>query len=70
MYKVRHKTSLDIYAIKVINKAKIIEQSLIEQIKLEVEIMYKLNHPYIVKLYNHYEDDESFYLILEYACKG
>jgi len=32
--------------------------------------MYKLNHPYVVKLYNHYEDDDSFYLILEYAPKG
>ena len=32
--------------------------------------MYKLNHPYVVKLHNHFEDDESFYLILEYAPKG
>jgi len=70
VYKVRHKVSQKIYAIKVINKSKIIEHELVEQIKLEVEIMYKLNHPYIVKLYNHYEDDDSFYLILEYAPKG
>lgn len=70
MYKVRHKVSQNTYAIKVISKQKIIEHDLVEQIKLEVEIMYKLNHPYIVKLYNHYEDDESFYLILEYAPKG
>jgi serine/threonine protein kinase len=67
---VRHKASSNIYAIKVINKAKIIEHDLVEQIKLEVEIMYKLQHPYVVKLYNHYEDDDSFYLILEYAPKG
>lgn len=32
--------------------------------------MYKLNHKNIVKLHNHYEDDESFYLILEFAPKG
>lgn len=70
VYKVRHKASQNIYAIKVINKAKIVEHDLVEQIKLEVEIMYKLQHPYVVKLYNHYEDDDSFYLILEYAPKG
>ena len=70
VYKVRHKVSKNVYAIKVINKAKIIEHDLVEQIKLEVEIMYKLNHKNIVKLHNHYEDDESFYLILEFAPKG
>ncbi len=70
VYKVRHKVSQGIFAIKVISKAKIVEHDLVEQIKLEVQIMYKLNHPYVVKLYNHYEDDDSFYLILEYAPKG
>jgi serine/threonine protein kinase len=70
VYKVRHKASSNIYAIKVINKTKIIEHDLVEQIKLEVEIMYKLQHPYVVNLHNHYEDDDSFYLILEYAPKG
>lgn len=70
VYKVRHKVSKNVYAIKVINKAKIIEHDLVEQIKLEVEIMYKLDHKNIVKLHNHYEDDESFYLILEFAPKG
>ena len=70
VYKVRHKVSKNIFAIKVINKAKIVEHDLVEQIKLEVEIMYKLNHQHIVKLYNHYEDDDSFYLILQYCAKG
>jgi serine/threonine protein kinase len=70
VYKVRHKVSKNVYAIKVINKAKIIEHDLVEQIKLEVEIMYKLDHKHVVKLHNHYEDDDSFYLILEFAPKG
>jgi serine/threonine protein kinase len=70
VYKVRHKVSKNIYAIKVINKSKIIEHDLVEQIKLEVQIMYKLNHKHVVKLHNHYEDDDSFYLILEFAAKG
>jgi aurora kinase len=32
--------------------------------------MYNLNHEHIVKLYNHYEDDDNFYLILQYCSKG
>lgn len=36
VYKVRHKVSQQIYAIKVISKTKIIEHDLVEQIKLEV----------------------------------
>ena len=35
--------------------------------KNEVLIMYKLNHPYILKLFNHFEDDFSIHLILEFA---
>lgn len=70
VYKVRHKVSKNIFAIKVINKAKIIEHDLVEQIKLEVKIMYNLNHENIVKLHNHYEDDDNFYLILQYCAKG
>lgn len=64
VYKVRHKVSKNVFAIKVINKQKILEHDLVEQIKLEVKIMYNLNHDNIVKLHNHYEDDENFYLIL------
>jgi serine/threonine protein kinase len=32
--------------------------------------MYQLNHPNIIKLYNHFEDDLSIYFVLEYAEKG
>jgi len=32
--------------------------------------MYSLNHPYIIKLYNHFEDEVSIFLVLEYAAKG
>ena len=67
VYKVRHKQSKNVYAIKVINKAKIIENDLVDQIRLEVKIMYLLNQEHIVKLYNHYEDDDNFYLILQYC---
>ena len=70
VWKVRHKITKKVYAIKVINKDSIIKQNLIEQTNREIEIMYKLDHPHIIKLYNHYEDDEDFCLVMQYASKG
>ena len=70
VWKVRNKINNQIYAIKVINKEYIIKQSMTEQIKKEIEIMYKLDHPHIIKLYSHFEDDKDFCLIMEYASRG
>ena len=40
---------------------------MIQQMQNEVKIMYSLNHPNILKLFNHFEDDNHVYLILEFA---
>ena len=37
------------------------------QICTEVEILYKLRHKHIIKLFSHSEDDKNIYLLLEYA---
>ncbi len=70
VWKVIHKKTHNVYVIKVIDKKNIIEQKLVEQMNREIEIMYKIDHPHIVKLVNHFEDDSKFYLILHYASKG
>ena len=70
VWKVFHKKTNNVYVIKVIDKKNIIEQKLVEQMNREIEIMYKINHPHIVKLVNHFEDDNKFYLVLHYASKG
>ena len=51
-------------------KQNIINQKMTEQINREIEIMYKINHPHIIKLINHFEDDENLYLIMELGAKG
>lgn len=33
----------------------------------EIKIMYTLNFPYIIKLYNHFEEEDKIYLVIEYA---
>lgn len=35
--------------------------------KTEIKIMYGLYHPNIIKLYNHFEEDDHIYLIIEFA---
>ena len=70
VWKVSHKTTGKIYVIKVIDKSSIKGLRLIDQINREIEIMYKLNHPHIIKLINHFEDNEKIYLIMPYASKG
>ena len=70
VYKVRHKATKNMYAIKVISKEKILASNMLPHIRREIRIMYSLTHPHIVKLYNHFEDDKNFYLVLELASGG
>ena len=70
VWKVVHKSTKKTYAVKVIDKKYIVEQNMVNQINREIEIMYKVNHPHIIKLINHFEDEENFYLIMNYASKG
>ena len=70
VWKVSHKNTGKIYCIKLMSKQKIIQEKICDQINREVEIMYKTNHPHIIKLINHFEDDQNVYLIMELGAKG
>lgn len=70
VFKVRHKQTGHLYAIKMISKQKIVMKNMLDQLQRELRIMYSLNHPYIIKLYNHFEDQRNFYLIMELAEGG
>lgn len=68
VWKIKQKSSNKIYACKIVMKETV--SKMIEQFRREVLIMYKLSHPHIIKLYSHFEDDESFYLVMEMAEGG
>jgi len=70
VYKVEHKQTKQIYALKQISKQQLKHQKMINQIKIEIKIMYSLHHPNIVKLYNHFEENDYIYLIIEFAEGG
>ena len=70
VWKVIHKKTQKVYCIKVIEKKGIIEQKLVPQMNREIEIMYILNNPHCLRLKNHFEDDNNFYLVMPLASKG
>lgn len=67
VYKVEKISTKVIYALKKISKQKLKSHSLTNQTKMEIKIMYRLAHPNILKIINHFEDDDAVYLVLEYA---
>ena len=70
VWRVIHKKTQKVYCIKVIQKQGIIEQKLVPQMNREIEIMYILNNPHCLRLKNHFEDDNNFYLVMPLASKG
>ena len=50
VYQVRKKDTLEIYAMKVVRKDKIVEKNHAEYMKAERDILTKIDHPYIVQL--------------------
>ena len=70
VYLVSHKTTKAQYAIKAIDKRNKANQSEKPYFRREIEVMYKIHHPNVVKLYGHFEDNNYCYFIMEYIAKG
>jgi len=54
------------YAIKAINKDRIISEKMQMNIQLEKNILLKIDHPFIVKLVKCLEDKKNIYFLMEY----
>lgn len=63
------KTGL-LFAMKIITKKTIFQYCSVDNLKREIKIQKKLQHPHITRLYEYFEDKENVYLILEYADNG
>ena len=66
----KDKKSDMLVALKVIKKKTIKDSKMANQIKNEIKIQSCLSHPNVLKLYGFFQDEEQFYLILEYAPSG
>ena len=70
VYLVKHKVTKAEYAIKAIDKRNKTNEEEKPYFRREVEVMYKIHHPNVVKLYGHFEDNNYCYFIMEYISKG
>ena len=67
---VRHNKTGSEYAIKQISKLDKNNQEGKTYFRREIEIMYKIHQNNIVRLFNHFEDNEYCYFVMEYIENG
>ena len=67
---VMHNKTQAQYAVKAIDKR--IKDNIEEKpyFRREMEIMYRINHPNVVKLFGHFEDNTFCYFLMEYIPRG
>jgi len=70
VYLVKEKDTEELYAMKVIEKKKLTYQKYKQSIINEKEVMKKLKHPFIAKLYYSFQTRTKLYFILEYITGG
>ena len=70
VYLVSHKKTKHKFALKSIDKQDAVNYEEKSYFSREIEIMYKLNHPNICKLFSHFEDNNYCYFLLQYIPHG
>lgn len=65
----RHRITKNEVAIKIIDKSQL-DTGNLKKVYREVDIMKRLDHPHIVKLYQVMETKNMIYIVSEYASKG
>lgn len=65
----KHRDTGELFAVKVISKRKV-GDDVMHQIMTEVEVLKQLDHPNIVKLFEVYEDDKHWWLVMELVQGG
>mmetsp|Transcript_32349 Transcript_32349/g.58745 ORF Transcript_32349/g.58745 Transcript_32349/m.58745 type:complete len:717 (-) Transcript_32349:165-2315(-) len=68
--RIRRKGTEDVYALKTMQKIEVINGQLIEQVEREIQVQKGLKHENVLRLYKHFEDADTVYLLLEYCAKG
>lgn len=66
----RHKLTNEKVAIKIMDKAALMETDDLKRVALEIAALKVLNHQNISRLYMVHETEKKYYLVLEYAVGG
>ena len=70
VWKVLYKKNNNLYALKQISKAKIIEKKSERAIKYERDLLAKIHHPFIVNMHYSFQDYEYLYIVLDLLNGG
>jgi CRP-like cAMP-binding protein/tRNA A-37 threonylcarbamoyl transferase component Bud32 len=65
-----HKKTSKTYALKILQKAQIVALKQEKNIMNEREVLWKLDHPFIIKLFDTYRDHDRLYMLLELVQGG
>ena len=65
-----NKITKEKFAIKIMQKSKIINKEDLKRIEREIQILKGLNHPNVIKIHKIEEDSKKFYIIMEYCENG
>ena len=67
VYLATEKSTQEQFAVKVLDKHHIVKERKTKYVKIEKDVLHRLNHPLCVKLYYTFQDSSSLYFVLEYC---
>ncbi|XP_063902322.1 serine/threonine-protein kinase greatwall-like [Zophobas morio] len=70
VYVARKKTTMDLYAIKVIRKSDMIKKNMVDAVLTEKFALSILDNPYVVKLYYSFQNAKYLFLVMEFLVGG
>eukprot|EP00128_Syssomonas_multiformis_P003931 Colp12_sorted_trinity150504_noHs@3396 len=66
----KEKGSGNFYAMKILNKAKVVKLKQVEHTLNEKQILAAINLPFVVNLFTAFQDNSNLYMVLEYVIGG
>ncbi|VBB18172.1 hypothetical protein YASMINEVIRUS_635 [Yasminevirus sp. GU-2018] len=70
VFKCEDTTTKHLYAVKMMEKSRLMKEHMFEQIERELFVQSTMIHPNLLKVYEWFHDDTYVYVVTEYSQKG